>query len=355
MNNLISTETADIVMLVVLIAFAVVMVVVSVVLGKKNGATADNFSPADPVKVRKAMNYLVPILFMLACVLSLVEMILIFTHKYSAYIEGGYKACTVITLLLLVGGFAAYYMARKKEGCYFVSLGALFVSVITSWFLPWDYEEATFYLTYILGAILPVLVLSVAVHYFVSSKVQGEPSPLTARLAGVVASKGRTVLRVVAILAMLLALVNGILLLVKYTIDTVSTFFGIILPIVLLFLAVVVLFMKNKKAEDGALGYRKNYRLGAIYVTIAAMFSVGFGYSIYYLGLISQIIMIPAILLFIACYYVLPWQEDAAAGAATTAGVPDTGAMLADLEALYSSGIITKAEYEAEKEKLLLK
>ena len=345
MNGLISTETPDIVRLVVLIVIAVVMVVVGVLLRKKNGATADNFRPADPVKVRKTMNYLVPILFMLACVLSLVEMILIFSW-YSAYIEGGYKACTVITLLLLIGGFAAYYMVRKKEICYFVSLGALFVSVITSWFLPHYYEEATFYLTFILGTILPVLVLSVAVHYFVSSKVNGEPSPLTARLAGIVASKGRTVLRVVAILAMLLALVNGVLVLVKYTIDTVRTFFGIIFPIVLLFLAVVTLFMKNKKAEDGALGYRKNYRLGAIYVTIAALFSGGFGYSIYYLGLISQIIMIPSILLFISCYYVLPWQADAEDAAA---------ALLADLEALYSSGIITKAEYEAEKEQLLLK
>ena len=116
-----------------------------------------------------------------------------------------------------------------------------------------------------------------------------------------------------------------------------------------------MIFVKNKKSADGALGYRKNYRLAAIYMTIAAALYAGFGPWIYYLGFISLILMIPSILLFIACYYVLPWQEDAAAGAATTAGVPDTGAMLADLEALYSSGIITKAEYEAEKEQLLLK
>ncbi len=351
MNGLICAETTSIVMVVVLLALFVLMMIIGSVAKKKQKDTEDTFRPADPARVKHAMNYVVPTLGLLAIVLALVIMITALTGETSKYFLGKYKAIAVVELIALIVAFATYYLGRKKEACYFVSLGALLIAVALSQYLPYFYDAVSEYMAYILCIILPALFLCVAVHYFVSSKLAGAPSPMTARFAGFINAKGRTILKVLTVLAALLFFVNDILVLVEY--DYLGMFylvFGNVFPLFFMILSIIMIFVKNKKSADGALGYRKNYRLAAIYMTIAAALYAGFGSWIYYLGFISLILMIPAILLFIACYYVLPWQEDDAAGAA-----PDTGAMLADLEALYSSGIITKAEYEAEKEKLLLK
>ena len=353
MNGLICAETTSIVMVVVLLAIFVVVMIIGSVAKKKQKDTEDTFRPADPARVKHAMNYVVPTLGLLAIVLALVIMITALAGEYSKYFLGKYKAIAVVELIALIVAFATYYLGRKKEACYFVSLGALLIAVALSQYLPYVYDAVSEYIAYILWIILPALFLCVAVHYFVSSKLAGAPSPMTTRFAGFINAKGRTILKVLTVLATLLFFVNTILVLVEYNVKTIYLILGNALPLGFLILPIIAVFKKGNSDKDGELGSRRNYHLGAIYMTIAAALYAGFGSWIYYLGFISLILMIPAILLLISCYYVLPWQEDAE-GAAAKAEV-DTNALLADLNSLYASGIITKAEYEAEKEKLLLK
>ena len=347
MNGLICMETSSIVRIVLLCVFFVAMMIIASVIKRRQGEDKV-YRPAEPANVRRVMNSLVPTVLLLSCLLSIVIAILAFTNEYSMYLSGSSKAIAVAEVLVLIVAFASYYFARKKAVCYALSLVALFVAAVLSFYVPFFYGEASYYLVNILCAVIPIAALFVAVHYFATMKAENRTPP--AELTRFLSAWGRVLLLLLSLVAVIAGLVNGILALTRLDVGMGAIMWGIVFPVFFLAIAVIAPYIKDKTGNNGNLGYRQNYLLSTLYATFVEVLVATFSYSFYHLLIVQYAVLFVAILLFISCYYLLPWKEKG-----RESSVFGTDSLLADLNSLYLSGIITKAEYEAEKEKLLLK